>query len=459
MTNAQRLTVPNQRIPISEKMCTFYKGTWETFPAVNTLANYSQVTAPDCVLGQVHRDNHLGNVAATDAAGNPVAGYPEAERYQFTVPAWMANKECVIRLRYNMSSADYPQITAFNQGRVFNSSYNCPAVTVTSSTGNVDDQEYGANSQCMNVLNAFNTPLYNRPSVKVDKSVNIKLALAFNTNQIGRTFQDRSYLLKFFAPPAEVANSRVFNLNFRGRRGNIVQCYPAVENDFIPDKLAVTTKDYVHIQFCGSDFNPNNNPNNGEGWRFSTRTNMIEMKEPTMDGVLYNGPQSNFPKTATTQTLFKDYETFKRAAFVDQDPTKCGDYEGKNNNNDNNAIDNCNKLNMAKANFDLGLVQFNARDTAYNYMSTRNNNFSNRSMKGMLWVSNPDAGLTPAQTTGVVIAVIAAFGLVGFFGARAYAKRNPSSKIAATYDKITSGARDTAAKIRGVETTSTTSGL
>jgi hypothetical protein len=57
-----------------------------------------------------------------------------------------------------------------------------------------------------------------------------------------------------------MAGRKIYNLNVRGKRCNIVQCFPSVEYDFAPNHLHITENDLVHIQWTGSNTHNNGNP-------------------------------------------------------------------------------------------------------------------------------------------------------------------------------------------------------
>lgn len=58
----------------------------------------------------------------------------------------------------------------------------------------------------------------------------------------------RSHSFEIRERPEELEGATIYNLNVRGKRGNIVQVYPGVEYDFVPNTLAMARDDYVHIQ-------------------------------------------------------------------------------------------------------------------------------------------------------------------------------------------------------------------
>merc|ERR1711916_384213 len=198
----------------------------------------------------------------------------------------------------------------------------------------------------------------------------------------------------------------------------------AVEYDFVPNYLTAGTQDFVHFQWTGSDYNPNRNPNNAEGGP----------EDPANDNN-YRADRSNIvpvevgkhlPMTCVQSfDMFDDQAMYTKLAYIDQ----------------NLGDDNCMKLNTARTPyFDAGLVSLQNPGT-FTYMSSRNNNFTNRSQKGVIYVrqvSSANGGLnsgdsalgSDAATYSVALGVgVAAVGAAGA-GAYVWAKKNPGSGLA-----------------------------
>jgi hypothetical protein len=325
----------------NEQECKSNGGSWDVYPAWG-------IDAPQCLPAHFGRDNHLGNVAETDKDGNPVTAF-----FDWTVPNDVTPK-AVLRLRYNISTADFPGWT-------------------TDSTSNGES-----------------APLKNDPYIDVSPDVEkfgiFNVSLAVDTDQFFRTFQDRTHTFEIRKLPGgsgfPVDGARIFNLNVRGKRGNIVQTYPSTEYDFVPTDLALRTGDWVHFQWTGCDTNPANN--DGEGTASTDRSNIVQI-----GSLGHSTPMLN-PDDFKSKWLFLDEEV--RFRFANLDQSNCLTYEqllekhGAVNNNFEQDVQNCMKLNAAEPYFDGGLIQMNRAGNFY-YMSSRNNNFSNRGQKAQINVS------------------------------------------------------------------------
>jgi hypothetical protein len=352
------------------------------------------IAAPECIKNAWQRDNHLGNVA------NLVGGI--TAYYNWTLPtraaeACIADDDCVcvLRLRYNISTGDIKN------------------------WGTFDDSTTSGKA----------SPITEDPNVPVEGR---NLTLAIDTSQFGRTFQDRSHVFYLKPRPSGVdGNARIYNFNVRGKRGNIVQAYPATEYDFIPNQLWVRPNDYVHFQWTGCDTNPAGNA--GEGTDQTDRSNVVQISDIS----------KNYPASAewidSNTPLFDSAELRERMAFIDQDPAKCLSYAAliEKNDGDENDIEqdvqNCMKLNAASQYFDGGLVKMNSTSGTFFFMSSRNNNFSNRGQKGTL-IINP---LLPTWAIAVLVVGSALFlGSGSVAGAMFYAKSHPHSKVAEVLAKI-----------------------
>eukprot|EP01137_Pigoraptor_chileana_P029784 Opistho-2@15443 len=338
-------------------------GMWTLVPAFG-------IAAPECREAEWTRDNHLGNVAG---------GYPAL--YNWTIPADIVAEKCVFRVRYNISTADYP---AWNVGSI------APTLTNANSSQNQGNDQtasiglparYFADKGAAAATTATSRGYVfkNNPNVQIFADSTFALQLAINPAQYGRTFQDRSHIFAIRPVPTNIAaGSKIHNLNVKGKRGNIVQVFPGVEYDFVPTRLHITTGHYVHPQWTGSNTNPNENA--GQGKEGTDRSNMIltRYKKFTEIGEeLYQKPNfgdygTNYPsKIDELPFLGFSYKDVYRLAIL-RDAQFGGEMS---------------ELDDAGTYFDLGVRQVNARGV-YHYMCTRNNNFSNRDQKGTIIVSD-----------------------------------------------------------------------
>lgn len=315
---------------------------------------------PDCYEAPWSRSNHLG-----DGRGDrspPLS-------YTWTLPHFPSGHEhkCVFRMRYNISTDDYDP-------------YNT-------------DSRHNENKQS-NIVSPV------RDNEQIDVGGPVKLQMAFNTDQTGRIFQDRSHIFRLMPRPSGWDNYRIFNLNVRGKRGNIVQVYPAVEYDFYPTNLEITSQDLIHIQWTGSNTHNNNAPggdgqtgDDGEGKAGSDRNNMAQLADMNENipltfekTTMWTQAEVMWTHHGKTDISAKDlaldvstagyYRCFKKSS--------CPESQHKDYIVETKTTKLQNQLDNAPASYKGVVLKF--KPGTYHYMCTRNNNFTNRSQKGTITV-------------------------------------------------------------------------
>jgi len=304
-------------------------------------------------------------------------------------------------LQYGLTIADVA--TSFCDSIRSGSAFVAPYTACYGTPGNTNN----GNGATQNALNTRAYVIENNPQVDmfgplIPAKSFLKVQLAVNTAQYGRTFQDRTHRFAIRTRPSSISDdAAIYNLSVRGKRGNIVQVYPSVEYDFTPNRLAVQQGDYVHFQWSGSNTNPLNNAGNGlDG---TDRSNLMVIGNPVFDdGTLPTLPATEGQWNRAYPGRVDEAIPFLGLSLADQ--TYLATLESGLN------------IGLPGAQFGGHMVQFDDAGTyfdsgpkqlnqagIYHYISTRNNAFSNRSQKGKMTVSASSGTTDGCGSTGCVI--------------------------------------------------------
>lgn len=206
-------------------------------------------------------------------------------------------------------------------------------------------------------------------------------------------------------------------MNVRGKRGNIVQVYPAVEYDFMPNNMLLSVKDIVHIQWTGSNTHLNGQPqgdgqagNDGQGNAGTDRHNFVQINNlnenfpiPFEMGSISSGDidlvgflkDFNYTDDSSIYLISKtDLNSPNFSKDLALYLASGGYYKCVNANScDLSSYEKLSKvspldgdLNASSASLSGVLIKFTRSGSVFNYMCSRNNNFSNRSQKGKIVV-------------------------------------------------------------------------
>jgi hypothetical protein len=232
------------------------------------------------------------------------------------------------------------------------------------------------------------SPVETNPDVEVAPGVTLQVNI--NTAQFGRTFEDRTHVFQILAlPEGMTADDTIYNMNVRGKRGNNAATYPNTEYDYVPARFHMQKAQYVHWQWTGTENNNNGND----------RNNVVQIQD---QGV-------NMPMKVADMTMWGgNAEIGTKAA------SSCG-------STDPNLQD-------VGAYCDVGLVQMNTPGM-YEFMSTKNNAYSNRDQKGAIVVE--EHGLSTGAIVGIVAGSVAVVG--GAAGAAVVYKKRKAGTSAGRF--------------------------
>jgi len=407
-TNAEDWFPENEYVQsnLNQTECTNNGGDWACFKWDGE--------EPECVDSYWTKVNYLGNVDGSSRGGKQA-------HYDWTLPSYddLVNKHFCHSYTETITYENNDMPSSVGQDA---QNVNCVRMVfrIRYNMSTMDYDPYKTNStHDYNPQGGILSPIEENPEVDVGFYVQ-GLQLAINTAQTGRTFQDRShtFLVCQRDTTTDWAMSDIINVNVRGKRGNIVQTFPATEYDFEPQHVEFhpTTDNGVclHFQWCGSNTHNNGNPggdgqtgDDGEGRGGSDRSNLVQMMKMdesypvTYDKISDEDDWFNYvkcyhplqPKVAVqkedAQLILGTAGFYKGVDYMKK---KCADITTDANNNEDRGdciVDEL--LNNVSASFRAGLIC--CLDTSLNsvptepgyrefaFLSTRNNNFTNRSQK------------------------------------------------------------------------------
>lgn len=424
----------NGRVPRTEEECNaISRGMWEIVPAHDQLP-------VDCRPHPMAADNHLGFTYQVDEDGEVdlASGPPRMAYYDWIIPQWMEGQKCTLRMRYNISTLDnMPHEYLNDEGTVTGSEQNCDPGTEDAG----GQREGETKCECLNVIEEDCVPLYTDPYVQyLTGDGTHELAIALDGNQHGRTFQDQSEVFRVEAAPEEMAGDTIWNLNVRGKRGNIVEAYPSVETHLsgaILDSQELQQGDWIVFNTHNSWFNEENA--DGEGNDAMDGSNLCALDHPG----------KNFPMHSSRleeESLWKgNLDVHTRMCNPPFNAPPQGDYAGctgtsccqtyidavvngeMSDDDFEEHITNCGVINHQKPTDSVWFQVQADPGVEYSVVSTRNNNFSNRSQKGRIFVNSP---LSAGAIAGIAIASVAVLGAGVGFGVYKFKTRAVSGNSA-----------------------------
>jgi len=402
----------NKGIPITMEDCN-----WSvTNAAGNTTASIWEMApshgwpAPACIKTSASRSNHLGLI-----------GSQNQWTYDMKIPKFLKDDEestrCVMRIRYNITE-DYNGWTDNQQvGSLVTSAFNAENTNNKNAANAVTTlpvwEEYGFTQadmqECIDSNNRNNrgdcreyifvdNPRVDPVGQKVGNN-RLKLQIAMNTAQYGRTFQDRSHVFSIQKTPSYIDTSK-HKLKLQtmgGKRGNIVQTFPGTEYFMYPETLNVRANDFIHFAWTGSNTNPNNN--DGQGKQGTDRSNMAPMKFSNYVGGdtqdVVGSLRTSYPGYVQQPEGY-DIPIVENCRTPDAVvPPVAGLSQdianqlatGRTVHVENLDYGNMEELDDAPTSFDM-LPQQAKLVGCWAMMGTRNNNFSNRSQKSTVCVND-----------------------------------------------------------------------